>query len=76
LEACGGGPADKQHNCPGYKLTIKKTQTDSNGHFYIHEKASKIDLYFVTIDKHFTTDDGVSAGILKKDRFSNIHLWY
>jgi hypothetical protein len=76
LEACGGGPGDKQHKCPGYKFTIKKTQTDLDGHFYIHEKASKTDLYFATIDKHFTTDNGVSAGTLTEDRFSNVHLWY
>ncbi len=76
LEACGGGSGDKQHKCTGYKFTIKKTQTDASGYFYIHEKASKIDLYFATIDDYYNTDDGVSAGTLAEDRFSNVHLPY
>ncbi|MBI3521208.1 MAG: hypothetical protein HY062_17840 [Bacteroidetes bacterium] len=76
LEACGGGPGDKQHQCTGNKFTIKKTVTDSDGHFYIHEKASRIDVYFVTIDSSYNNSDGVSAGTLKDDRFTNVHLSY
>lgn len=76
LEACGGGPGDKQHQCSGNKFTIKKTQTDLDGHFYIHEKASRIDIYFVTIDEHYSGIEGVSAGTLTEDRFSNVRLWY
>ncbi len=76
LEACGGGSGDKQHQCTGNKFTIKKTTTDVNGHFYIHEKASRIDVYFVTIDTYYNNSDGVSASTLKEDRFSNVHLSY
>ena len=76
LDACAGGSADKQHICTGNKFTIKKTETDQNGYFYIHEKAARTGFYFITIDNKYGGQEGVTEAELTEDRLTDIHLWY
>jgi len=70
LAACSGKLQDQQCN---YYI-VGQSQTDAEGHFYIHDDAAMSDIYCVSTDPSHFLVFGVSAATLKEDDYTVLHL--
>ncbi len=73
LEACN---SDNDTQCNGNRTLIKRKKAGCDGHFYIHERAAKSGVYFVTIDDVQLNANGFSVDSLSKTLYVDVHLTY
>lgn len=74
LKACGGGSADSYSYCPQDMYTVGSCTADASGYFKIHQKESRIDVYFVIVGNMGVSPKGVNGSALKTSSYTHLTL--